>query len=307
MGRLAPVEREAGHPLGPVAGAAEERPQRERAAVVEVGVVLPGVADAPEHLNALVRAADGGVHRDQRGHRGGELAAGVEAPGLDGPGGVPGRGRGLLRRREHPGTAVLDRLELADGPPELVADLRVVGGGGHRPVGDAAGLGGQQDRGQRRHRAGRQPAEDPFRGDAQLIRADPAGLAGQVEAVQLRDLHVGGIHHHPAAVAILPVQGGGQDQHVGQPGARDRPAGAVDHQRAGGAGAGGADARREPDRPGERAARHVLDQPIQGVGPGAVQDGAGEHGRQEGPRHQGPSQLFHGDRQLRQAVALAAE
>ncbi len=71
------VEREPGHPLGPVAGAAEEGPQRERAAVVQVGVVLPGVADAPEHLDALVRAADGGVHRDQRGHRGGELAAGV--------------------------------------------------------------------------------------------------------------------------------------------------------------------------------------------------------------------------------------
>ena len=163
------------------------------------------------------------------------------------------------------------------------------------------------DRGQRRHRAGRQPGEDPSGGHAQLIRADPAGRAGQVEAVQLRDLHVGGIHHHPAAVAVLPVQGGGQDQHVGQPRARDRPAGAVDHQRAGGAGAGGADARREPDRPGERAARHVLDQPARGVGPGAVQDGAGEHGRQEGSRHQGPSQLFHGDRQLRQAVALAAE
>ena len=60
----------------------------------------------------------------------------------------------------------------------------------------------------------------------------------------------------------------------------------------------GADTRREPDRPGERAARQILDHPIQLVADGAVQDRAGQHGRQEGSRQQGPSQFFYRDRQF---------
>jgi len=43
---------------------------------------------------------------------------------------------------------VLDRLELPDLAAELVPDLGVLGGGLHRPAGDAAGLGTEQDRGQ---------------------------------------------------------------------------------------------------------------------------------------------------------------
>ena len=331
-------ERQAGHPLGPLTGGAEEGPQRERAAVVEMRVVLPRVADAAEHLDAVVRAADGGVHRDQHCHRGRELTvSGTVAVAvavalaacrvLERPRGVPGRGGGLLRRREHPGAAVLDPLELADRPAELVADLRVRRRGGHRPVGDATGLGRQQGRGQGSHHARPQPAEHPAGGHGQVIHADPPGRAGEVESLQRRDLDIGGIQRHPD---WLVISDGRDDHQVGLARTGDRPAVAVDHQLtllattglattglattglattglAAPGRPGGDDSRREPDRPGQRAARHVLDQPARGVGPGAVQDGAGEHGRQEGSRHQGPSQLFHGDRQLRQPVALAAE
>ena len=67
--------------------------------------------------------------------------------------GVPDRRGGLLGRGQHPGAAVLDRLELADRPAELVTDLGVIGGGVRGPVGDAGRLGAEHDRGQAGDRA----------------------------------------------------------------------------------------------------------------------------------------------------------
>ena len=69
-----PRQGQPGHPLGPLAGRAEQGAQRQRPPVVQVGLVLPGVADPAEHLDVLVRAPDRGVERHHRGHRGGELA-----------------------------------------------------------------------------------------------------------------------------------------------------------------------------------------------------------------------------------------
>jgi len=130
--------------VAPLDRRAEQRTQRQRPAVVQVGVVLPGVADAAQRLDAVVYRVDRRVDRDHRGHGGGELALAARR----GPRGIPHRCGGLFGAGQHPGAAVLDRLELPDRAAELVPDLGVLGGGLHRPVGDAAGLGAEQDRGQ---------------------------------------------------------------------------------------------------------------------------------------------------------------
>ena len=48
-------------------GAAEQLPHRQRAAQVQVRVVLPGEADAAEHLDAVLGVVDRGVQRDRTG------------------------------------------------------------------------------------------------------------------------------------------------------------------------------------------------------------------------------------------------
>ena len=68
----------------------------------------------------------------------------VAAVGLrivEGEGGVPRHGAGLLEGDEHVGAAVLHALELADRPAELLPILRVGGRGVDAPGGGAGGLG----------------------------------------------------------------------------------------------------------------------------------------------------------------------
>ena len=67
--------------------------------------------------------------RQCRGDRGRELESGFFRTGfavfVDRAGGVPYRRGGALGVRDHLGALVLDGLELADGPAELLADLGV--------------------------------------------------------------------------------------------------------------------------------------------------------------------------------------
>ena len=60
-----------------VGGAAEAGGQHERAAVVDVRVVLPGEADAAVHLDAVLGAALSGGRRQRGGDGGGELESAV--------------------------------------------------------------------------------------------------------------------------------------------------------------------------------------------------------------------------------------
>ena len=69
-----PGQGQPGHALRPFVRRAEQGAQGHRPPVVQVGLVLPGVADPAEHLDVLVRAPDRGVQRHHRGHPGGELA-----------------------------------------------------------------------------------------------------------------------------------------------------------------------------------------------------------------------------------------
>ncbi len=300
-------QRQRGHPLGPLPGLAQHRPQRQRPPVVQVGVVLPGVADAAENLDALMRAADGRVHRHHRGHCGGELGGRAEAGAGQRGSGVPGRGGGLLGGGEHPGAAVLDRLELADRPAELMAHLGVAGGGGDRPVRDAARLGPEQGRRQRADQGRWQAVQDPAGRHGQPGGPHPAGRAGQVQAVHRRDLQVGGVHRHPDP---LLAAGHRQDEQPGLARAQHRPAAAVDDQCPRPAWLSFAvrtDARGQPHRPGERARGQVLDQPGQLIAVGPGQHRAGQHRGQEPARQQRAAQFLGRDGQLGQPEALPAQ
>jgi hypothetical protein len=109
---------------------------------------------------------------------------------------------------------VLGALELADGPAELAAGGRVLGGGLQAPVRDPGRLG--------RGEAGRdvgdelrvQSLEEPVGRHVQRVGAgrDPGQGAGEVEAVERLGLHLVAAEQHPARVGAV---GGGQQQDVG--------------------------------------------------------------------------------------------
>ena len=136
--------------LGIFGGAAERRHQCQRAAVVDVGVVLPGESDATVHLDAVLGAVLRGDRGECGGHGGGEpIGRFAGIPALVGslverPRGVPHRRRRPLGGGDHCRALVLDGLELTDRPAELLTDLGVLRGGVGGPPGDTDRLSGQQ-------------------------------------------------------------------------------------------------------------------------------------------------------------------
>ena len=144
---------------------AEQRGQAHRAPPVQVGVVLPGVADAAEQRHRVQADVDGGRRRDHRRRGGGQRELPGVLPVRDG--GVPG-GRGdQLGAGEQPGALVLDRLERADRAAELLAHLGVGQTGLLAPAGDAGRL-----RREQRRRPGRGPGRVD---DEELISRRSAG------------------------------------------------------------------------------------------------------------------------------------
>ena len=122
---------------------------------IEMGIVLPGEADAPQDLHALLgtvrrrleaqRTGDPGTQRPFVGPLG-------TAPGRRG---VPGHGRRLLDTHQHVGQRVLDGLELPDGPAELHPHLGVLRRRVQAPTGHAGPLRRRQDQGRVPHVVGR--------------------------------------------------------------------------------------------------------------------------------------------------------
>ena len=109
-------------------------------------VVLPGDADAAEHLNAVLGV--GLAHLDARGGRDGGGYRQLRIIGfVGGAGGITCGHGDLLGAQQHLGAHVLDRLEAADRLAELLANLCVFGCGLQCPPGQPGGLGGQHGRG----------------------------------------------------------------------------------------------------------------------------------------------------------------
>ena len=135
-----PGERVPGGGGAPRSATAEQLAQGHRAPQVEVGVVLPGEADAAEHLDAVLGDPGEGVEGDGAGRHHREVAA-VGVRIVEGEGGVPRHRAGLLEGDEHVGAAVLHALELADRPAELLPILGVGGRGVDAPGRGAGGLG----------------------------------------------------------------------------------------------------------------------------------------------------------------------
>ena len=159
----------------------------------EVGVVLPGEADAAVDLHAALGAEGEGLGDDSAGDGGGQGHL-VVGPA---PGGVPGDRPGQLQRAEHVRAAVLDRLELPDGSAELLAVLRVGRRGVHAPGGAAGRLGGQQRGGQVPHQAG--PVLRAELGSRRLaVETDRGQAPRRVEALVLLDGHALGVQRPPA-------------------------------------------------------------------------------------------------------------
>ncbi len=159
-----------------------------------LGRVLPGLcADAAVDLDVLgghvevgfrgVRLHQRGQHRDLRRvlrHRGGRVAD---------------RRPERLDLEQQVGAAVLDRLEAADGPPELMPDLRVLHGHVQGPLRTAELLGGQRDRGHVegavQHRDG--IAGRPDQGTGHPGELQPGQLPGLVQRGQRGPAEAGGV------------------------------------------------------------------------------------------------------------------
>nr|BFE86829.1 hypothetical protein GCM10020093_094300 [Planobispora longispora] len=291
------VQRERGHRLGPLGGRAEQGAQGERAAVVEVDVVLVGVADAAEDLDGVLGALHGGVRRDHTRDRRGV----VQLPAL-GAGRVPDRRAGLLQRHEHARRLVLDALELADRAAELHAHLGVLGGGGHAPGRDARGLGAQQDRGQVQHGRALQPVQDPPGRHGRPVELDLGRAPSEVQRLDRRHGRGGGVHRHPL---LAPVGADREHQDVGERAAQHGLGATADRQGAVLA-AGAGDRAGERDGAGQRAVGETGQQLGVGLAVGGEDRGAGEHRRDVGAGGDALAEGLDGHGGLQQAVPAAA-
>jgi hypothetical protein len=254
---------------------------------VDVGVVLPRVADAAVDLHVELRAQVGGRH-GQRGGDGRGVAELVARTG-GGAGGVPhGCGR-QLGRHQHVRAVVLDGLERGDGAPELLSDLGVLAGRLGAGSGDAGRLGGQdrpgqveQDRVPAGHHVGRGTVERdagrPSRGVEVRMRLD-----GHTRVMDADDGNVGSSRH---------------EQDVGQPGAQHDPGVPM------GGPAANLDVAAERDRTDRRAAGDPGQEAVLQLGGGGRgEDGAGDDGGGERARGHGASQLLDDDDQLGEPIA----
>lgn len=301
-------------------GGAEELAGEDGPAQLEVGVVLPGEADAAEDLDGVLGAGVRGLGCGGGGERGGEpahagfrdagpggSAAGTRRPGLvGGAGGVPGEGAGLFEADEHVGAEVLDRLERPDGPSELLADSGVFDGGVQAPGGAPAGVGGEEDGGQVGDERGVQ-GQHPVCRDVDGVGAHLGGGPGRVDAAVRAhgDPPGPGVHEEPA---LAVGRGGGQQEQVGRPGGQDGRGGAVDPVAAIGRGRGEG-AGREGEGGGALSLGELPERAAHRPGPGGhrvAQHGGGERGREVGAGQRGVSGLLQNDGEVEEAPAATA-
>ncbi len=296
--------RDVDDPLRIVGGAAEARGQQHRAAVVDVGVVLPGEADAAVHLDAVLRAVQHRLGRQRGGDGCGEFESRfcicVLAVLVDRAGGVPHRRGRPLGVGDHLGALVLDGLELADRPAELLADLRVGGRGVGGPARDADALGGQQGGHQRAGVTAAEVGQHAVVADLDGVGADMGQGPQRVNALDGFDLQLVGVEHHPLLAAVDRHR---KHQHRRLRGGRDGPHLAADDQAVTvpGGGQPGVDG-----VCGDDAARGEV---VEQLGLGVVRGDqrAGDRRRHEGAGYRAVAELGDDDRQFEDAEALTAD
>ncbi len=261
--------------------------------------MLPREADPAENLDAVLGAGEEGLRRQRSRHRRGQRGL---LPVVGAARRVPGHGGGLTGGDEHVGAAVLDGLELPDGPAELLADLGVRRGGVDAPVGPPGALGRHHDGGEVRHEPTVEVRQAALGSHGRTVDDDLTDPPGRVEAGQRLDRHVAAVQRVPA----VTVRTGRRDHD--QPGLGGAEHGSGTARQAHGAVAGGLGddgGGTERDRTRGRAVAQPGEQgPPQRFSPAGGDGRAGQHGGQEGTGRHGPPQLLEHHGQLRQAEPL---
>ena len=303
-------EREPRGALAPLARRRDELVQRDRAAKVEVGVVLPREPDPAVRLHAVLRVLERGIERERRRTRdrepGAVVGLGLAGSTVDGARGVPHRGSGELGSREHLGTAMLHGLELTDRPSELHSFLGVLARRVDAPLRDSDRLRREQHRGEIVHPLAVDALQRVVERDDCAVDVDPAGAPSQVDALLRddRDRCVIELERAPHGHTVAPIDRHQRD--VGERGAEHRckrsrqPQAAsylVSLERAG---------QRNSDD--ARTARDLREQRLGRTTVGRLgEHHAGEHGGQERPGYAATTELLEHDRELDRSVARAAE
>ena len=207
--------REHGDPAQPARRTAEELRNAVRPTQIQMCVVLPGDADATEHLDAVLGVGLGEF--DARGRRDGSGDRQLRIVGvMGGVGRVTCGHRDLLGAQQHLRAHVLDRLEAADRLAELLANLRVVGGGLQCPPRQPGGLGGLHRRGEVLDAS---PRDGKYLGGG-VGEHDPGQWTGEVGrrqrlhcdaiggGVDEKEVVAGGQQQHPVGVGSQHVFGG---------------------------------------------------------------------------------------------------
>ena len=172
---------------------------------MDMHVVLPGEPHPTEHLDSALGRLDVAVEGQAGGQGYGQstLAAQVgpgvgDGLGVDSQSRVPGGGHPLFDPGQHVGQPVLDPLELADGPPELLAGTRMFGRAVEAPPGPSGRFGRRHQKGRLSDPFRRGLAEHPFGGHQRVLEGPPGATAGRVETGQGVDGHRGvPLDHNP--------------------------------------------------------------------------------------------------------------
>ena len=243
--------------------------------------MLPGEADAAQHLDAVLRVVHRVVQRQRGGGRGRQRMLGGRLVG--GAGGAPGQGGGTFGPAGHGGAQVLDRLELTDRAAELPAGPGVVGGRAAAPGGHPGGFGRVQGRRQVADAFCAQAGQEVLRRDDRMASRTAASSREKSSGASLSTATPGwpaSSRNHTSPSAPSSESGGRGEQVAGGPqdgaGLARHPQPAVrlagPGQRAGGerdagGGLGLRESRRSSSRP-QRASRRLASA-VGSTGPGA--------------------------------------
>ena len=208
------------------------RRQRERARQVEVGVVLPGEADAAEDLDAVLGALLSGGGRE-RGHAAATHVR-AAASALVGRLVVEARAASHTAARACSiATSMWAHLCLTPwnwpiGRPNCSRTLAYSGGGVGGPPCDADGLRRQQGRHERTRVGPAQVGQHAVVGDFDGVGPHVGDRPQGVDTLNRFDLEVGGVDDHPQ---FARLDGDRQHQYRCLRGGRDSSHLTADHQR----------------------------------------------------------------------------